>query len=311
MNYAEQIREILSNTYDVCALSPDVGSTLVSRNSNKLYCYTLDKKFEREVFALLEMLNAGLCTDASGSIKELLQGLRKDIKKSKQKLSQCAIYTQKGHSWNVEFYCIEGVRFHKTYGGRIAAALVLQNMPVIELSGKKKDTLYGLWDETFPSRSQGSKVNEVTRGMNYRANRNIYDNLNFRSFVISFFMMIANSEKKHILKDIADTIARCGCFLPSLSAQKILTCHSRTELIKLAIPKAAQLNINFENLDLNVGYVIARIAPYCSEADISKLLQMRPEILGRSVSLVNLFDGMGSVESVTEFLSQYQRNSSD
>ena len=56
--YKEQIKEILMKTYDVCAHTLDCGSSAV--RGNKLYYYTLNKDYEKEIILLRNVLESQL-----------------------------------------------------------------------------------------------------------------------------------------------------------------------------------------------------------------------------------------------------------
>ena len=206
------------------------------------------------------------------------------------------------------FHYIKGIRYHRTFGKHVAATLILQDMPIIELSEDKKDTFFGYWDETFFNHNkQRGEAQTVTEGINYRINRNLFSNFQFRSFTSSFFFMVANAEKTYILKDIGRTIKDWGYYLPSISLKSTLNCHTPSEMISLVASESNLLNINFNKADMNVGYVIKKILSFISEQDYPVLLKLTPEIVRKCISLKNLFDGLNSTESIKQFLTNYYR----
>ena len=167
------------------------------------------------------------------------------------------------------FYGIKGVRYHKTYGKHIAATLILQDKPLIELSENMKDTFFGYWNETFYVQDMyRDEAQTVTDGINYRINRNLFSNVQFRSFTSSFFFMVANAEKKYILKDIGRTIKAWGYYLPSISLKSTLSCHSPSEMMSLVASEDNLLNMNFNKADMNVGYVIRKLLSFISSIEI-------------------------------------------
>lgn len=300
--YNEQIKEILMKTYDVCAYTLDCGSSAV--RGKKLYYYTLDKDYEKETILLRNVLESQLSKNSIGCLNELKQLLPGD----KWELPQCACYTETKGSWRLTFHYIKGIRYHRTFGKHVAATLILQDMPIIELSEEKKDTFFGYWDETFFNHNKHrGEAQTVTEGINYRINRNLFSNFQFRSFTSSFFSMVANAEKTYILKDIGRTIKDCGYYLPSISLKSTLNCHTPSEMISLVASESNLLNINFNKVDMNVGYVIKKISSFISEQDFSVLLKLTPEIVRRCISLKNLFDGLNSTESIKQFLTNYYR----
>ena len=297
--YNKQIREMLMNAYDVCAYTLEFGSSAVSGNT--LFFYSLGEEFQKEIISLQNALNSQLSKSEKGNLHELKQFLPGD----KWKLPQCACYVEVAGSWHLTFYCIKGVRYHRTYGKRIAATLLLQNAPIIYLSEEKKDTFFGYWDETFYNLKRGAQT--VTEGINYRVNRNLLSNAQFRAFTSDFFFMVANAEKKYILKDIGRTIKEWGYYLPSVSLKSTLNCRTPSEVIRRAASETKRLNINFNKADMNVGYVIEKISSFISEQDFPVLMKLTPEIVSKCISLKNLFDGLSSTESIEQFLTNYYR----
>ena len=71
--YNEQIKEILMKTYDVCAYTLDCGSSAV--REKKLYYYTLDKDYEKEIFLLRNVLESQLSKNSIGCLNELINML--------------------------------------------------------------------------------------------------------------------------------------------------------------------------------------------------------------------------------------------
>lgn len=74
--YKEQIKEILMKTYDVCAYTLDCGSSAV--RGNKLYYYTLNKDYEKEIILLRNVLESQLSKNSIGCLNELMQHNRKN-----------------------------------------------------------------------------------------------------------------------------------------------------------------------------------------------------------------------------------------
>lgn len=300
--YKEQIKEILMKTYDVCAYTLDCGSSAV--RGNKLYYYTLNKDYEKEIILLRNVLESQLSKNSIGCLNELMQFFPGD----KWELPQCACYTETKGSWRLTFHYMKGIRYHRTFGKHVAATLILQDTPIIELSEDKKDTFLGYWDETFFNHNKHrGQAQTVTEGINYRINRNLFSNFQFRSFTSSFFFMVANAEKTYILKDIGRTIKAWGYYLPSISLKSTLNCHTPSEMISLVASESNLLNINFNKADMNVGYVIKKILSFISEQDYPVLLKLTPEIVRKCISLKNLFDGLNSTESIKQFLTNYYR----
>lgn len=174
---------------------------LIRCAGKKLYYYTLDKDYEKEIFLLRNVLESQLSKNSIGCLNELMQFFPGD----KWELPQCACYTETEGSWRLTFHYIKGVRYHRTFGKHIAATLILQNIPIIYLSEYSKDTFFGYWDATFYNQDRHrGEPQTVTEGINYRINRNLFSNIQFRSFTSSFFFMIANAEKNIFWKISAE-----------------------------------------------------------------------------------------------------------
>lgn len=320
--YREEIKEILKNTYDVCARTLDFGSSAASRRKkDEYFFYSLDKDDEEEILTLRNILESQFPKTEKSHLTELKQLWGKN----KWELPQCAhYYVDSSNGWCLDFHDIKGVCYHRTFGKHIAATFILDG-PLVQLfehrlgplyynSNKgiwesdifsNKSTLYGYWDKTEYNKNRYGDDQMVTEGINYRVNRNLLSNAQFRMFTTSFFSMIAKSKKKYILNDISRTINACGCFLPSVSLPKILECRTPADFFKTSVPETERLNINFNKIDMNVGYMIAKLSPFIWKQDFSTLLKLTPQTVRKCINLKNLFDGISSPESVEQFLSNY------
>lgn len=301
--YNDEIKKILKNTYQVRAHTLDYGSTMV--RGNKLYFYTLDNDYEKKIVSVRNALDNQLSSDEIRCLLELKQSF---LYNSKWELPQCACYTENHDTWTLTFHYIKGVRYHKTYGQHVAATLILQNAPIIELSSKKEATLFGYWDKTAYDYIEHRKSPQtITEGINYRANRNLLSNSIFRSFTADFFLAIADVEEKYILKDISRTIKQWGYYLPSISLSSTLSSHAPAEMLEPIVSKSEKLNINFNKTDMNLGYAIAKLSPFIHKRDRHTLRKMTPETLKKCISLKNIFDGLNSSESIEQFVMNYFR----
>lgn len=300
--YNEQIKQILKSTYEVSAHTLDIGSSAV--RGEKLYFYSLDKACESEIDTIKKMLDSQFSSKGTGSMNELRQLFPGD----RWHLPQCACYTESEGFWYLTFHPVKGVRYHKTYGKHIAATLMIQDIPIVKLSEESKETLFGYWDETFYNRNRnGGEAQAVTKGLNYRVNRNLLHNTRFRTFTSEFFLAIVETERKYILKDIARTVREWGYYLPSISPEDTFACHTPAEISALVVPNADRLSINFNRVDMNVGYVIKMLSPFIDKRDWPELVKFTPELTRKCISSKNLFDGMNSSESIEEFLVNYYR----
>lgn len=322
--YGEEIKEILKNTYDVCARTLDFASSAASRRKmDEFFFYSLDKGYEEEILTLRNILESQFPKTEKSHLTELKQLLGK----SRWKLPQCAhYYVDSSNGWRLDFHEIKGVCYHRTFGKHIAATFIL-GRPIVQLFEHRlaeihfnsdkgtwessilsnKNTLYGYWGKTEYNKKRYGNDQTVTEGINYRVNRNLLSNAQFRMFTTSFFSLIAESENKYILNDISRTINECGCFLPSVSLSKILECRTPADFFKASVPETDRLNINLNKIDMNVGYVIAKLSPFICTQDFSTLSKLTPQTLGKCIDSKNLFDGISSPESVERFLSNYYK----
>ena len=95
--------------------------------------------------------------------------------------------------------------------------------------------------------------------------------------------------------------------MPSISSEDTFVCHTPAEVSALVAPNADRLSINFNRVDMNVGYVIKMLLPFIDKRDWPELIRVTPELARKYISSENLFDGMNNSESIEEFLLNYYR----
>lgn len=301
--YSDEIKRILKATYGVNAYTLDVGSS--AKRGSKLYFYTLDEGFTDEIASVRDALSRQLSKSTIGRLTELKQFLPGN----KWDLPQCARLVENNGRWTLTFHFVKGVRYHRSFANRMASTLILQNTPVITLSSEKKDTFYGYWEKTVCVRSGQDAMEQVTTdGMNYRINRNLLSNAQFRDFTVAFFSKAAETEKTYILKDIGRTIKKCGCFLPSIPFSRVIQSHTPKEIIDASVPEPGVLNLNYNKIDLNTGYAIASLAPTIHRRDWPALIGTSRDLFAMCFTLKNAFDGFNSFESVGSFIVNYYRH---
>lgn len=112
--YGEEIKEILKNTYDVCARTLDFASSAASRRKmDEFFFYSLDKGYEEEILTLRNILESQFPKTEKSHLTELKQLLGK----SRWKLPQCAhYYVDSSNGWRLDFHEIKGVCYHRTFG---------------------------------------------------------------------------------------------------------------------------------------------------------------------------------------------------
>lgn len=295
--YVNEIKNILNKTYENCSYTLNLESN--NNRGRTIYYYTIAKNWRDSILAVRDALNSQLTAEEIGHFTNLTQTLSG----KKWELPQCACLYEYEGSWKLKFHNVTGVRYHRTFGKRVAASLILSNSPVITLSDEKRDTtFYGYWDGT-----KGSEQQVTTDGLNYKVNRNLRENPQFREFTIEFLLMIASEEGKYILKDVSRTISSSGCFLPSIPYRNLIEAHTPAELLEEYIPNPAKLNINLNKIDINISYIVSALTPFIRACDLPELIDMTPKLFEQCCSLKNLFDGLNSIESISQFIVNYYR----
>lgn len=295
--YNEQIKQILRSTYEVSAYTLDIGSSAM--RGDKMYFYSLDKARQCEIDTIKNALDSQFSQKGASAMNDLTQS----FSGGRWDLPQCACYTETDGLWRLTFHSVKGIGYRRTYGRHIVARLIIENAPIVVLSEKNNDTLFGYWNEN----RNGNEVEVITKGMNYRVNRNLFHNTQFRIFTSEFFLAVAENEKKYILKDISRTVREWGYYLPSVSLKDTFACHTPAEVAASVVQNTEQLNINFNRVDMNVGYVIKTLSPFIDKADWPELVKLTPELTKKCITSKNLFDGMNSWESIEQFLANYYR----
>lgn len=300
--YAEEVRLLLEKHFG----TPVPSLTLDAPprgEKNTRYFLILDDAEKEKIRALRDTFNA-LPAAVKAGFPELIQPEAKP--KPQRQAIRCVKLQMNREVWVIQFYILEGVKYHRSLGRTIAAALLPGKRPFITLSSDAPASeFYGLWnppqdksDFFYPGRNEG---------MRYSVNKNLMENRAFRGFVVGFLRTVAAAEKKHILKDAARTIERCGCFLPQLSFPALLKFHTPGEIIASVLPARNVLNRNLNTLDLNAGYVAARFLSMIDPQDRPALSRITAEdvhrVLANAPSV--LFHGMGTRAGVTAYLDAY------
>lgn len=269
-----------------------------SKSNSCTYYYTLPN--EPEILKTRDVLDTGLPRSEYGKIEELTQ-MYPSPPRGRNSDLQCACITEYGSdSWSVCFYEIIGIRYHRSFGGHIAASVILGKKPVVALSSDvPPETFYGFWGRTSVQRKEQSM-----RGMSYWANKNMYFNLSFRAFAVDFFFHEAVLTKRFILKDIARTIEKYGYLLLPIPYAELCKYHTPKELFNSVMPLPAELGRNVNAVDLNLAYVVSTLISVTARRDLKYLKMLPEELVHNSFSLNALFEGLGR-ETVVSGYYQY------
>ena len=266
-----------------------------SKSNSCTYYYTLSN--EPEILKTRDVLDAGLPKSEYGKMEQLTQMYPTPPRGRNSDLQCACIAEYDSESWNISFYEIIGIRYHRSFGGHIAASVILGKKPVVSLSSDASpETFYGFWGRTCYQRKAQSM-----RGMSYWVNKNMYFNPSFRVFAVDFFFHEAVQTKHFILKDIARTIEKYGYLLLPLPFTEICKYHTPKDLMKSMMPHLEELGKNLNSVDLNLAYVISVLSNVTSRRDLKYLKMFPEELVHNSFSLNALFEGLGSDEAVSGY----------
>ena len=205
--YAREVRELLEKHFGRPERSLTLGTPRRSGNTLYFFHKMID---DAQICSLRDTFNRALSSEERAVFPEMIRPEPVKPADRRQALRCVRFRITEGH-WYADFFRVERVKYHRTYGGAIAATLITSKHPFVSLSSVWPELLYGLWN--FPGQKTDSDYPRG-EGMPYRINRNLYDNPAFRGFVVDFLSILGTAEKKYILKDAARTIDRCGFFLP-------------------------------------------------------------------------------------------------
>ena len=268
-----------------------------SQRSSRLFFYTLQDK--AKVLSIRDALNENLSEEEINGFVEITRFYASQSRKPDLHANQCACFTESDGEWMVGFYIIEGIRYHKSLGKRIAASLILSKHPFVCLSSRDSDSFYGFWGRQFYSREEAKL--QTGEGLSYWVNKNLYYNDGFRRFAVDFFSVIGIKSKNYILKDIGRTIQRHGFFLPPVSFEKITHYHTPKEYVLAIMPSAGLLGVNLNTLDLNMAFFICELLRVTSRQDWKYLKSLSHDVVSGLFSLNVLFEGAKAEDVVAAY----------
>lgn len=141
-----------------------------SQRSSRLFFYTLQDK--AKALSIRDALNENLSEEEINGFVEITRFYASQSRKPDLHANQCAGFTESDGEWMVGFYIIEGIRYHKSLGKRIAASLILSKHPFVCLSSRDSDSFYGFWSRQFYSRKEAKL--QTGEGLSYWVNKNLY-----------------------------------------------------------------------------------------------------------------------------------------
>lgn len=208
--YAEEVRLLLEKHFG----TPVPSLTLDAPprgEKNTRYFLILDDAEKEKIRALRDIFNA-LPAAVKAGFPELIQPEAKP--KPQRQAIRCVKLQMNREVWVIQFYTLEGVKYHRSLGRTIAAALLPGKRPFITLSSDAPASeFYGLWnppqdksDFFYPGRNEG---------MRYSVNKNLMENRAFRGFVVGFLRTVAAAEKNTFLKTLRAPLSVAAAFCRS------------------------------------------------------------------------------------------------
>lgn len=289
--YEDLVKELLKLHFGVPKKSLTLG---VTDGDRRLYYY--DLKQEKQITALRDLLRMKDLVEGIEKLPELKQSIPEKGKEDEEEAPQCVVYSDEGEGhWRVCFHTVTGVRYHRTRGNRIGATLQLSTFPTVILSDRDEMEFYGFWRKV---RTRKRIPTNDRDGFSYWMNKALLTNEPFRCFAVDFFFAVGEAQGAYILKDVARAIANCGCFLPPISYRDLLGCRTPAAVIRRFQTEPVELNVDFNKVDLNVGYAMVILAPEIDRRDRKLISALSAEKMAGLISLNYFYDGFSAAEFV-------------
>ena len=294
-----ELKLLLEKIYGKSNNSLVIGK--INNRNNTLYYY--DEEIYRRMVDMVDVLNSGYLSIGIQRFNEITQEINNN-NKDKSLCPQCAcLSTLEDGKWIVEFKKIKKIKYHRTYGKKITATLILNKEPIVKLSSEEKNKIYGYFGRPHYVKERAHK--QEAEGISYWINKNMFHNIKFRDFSSKFFELIGNMEKKYILKDIGRSIKNCGFFLPPISYSKISQFHKPSDIFNYFSVEKNNLRLNINKYDINLLYCILKLLNYVDVNSIYKLCNLDLNKLLRLINMGALYDGLNNEESVSYFIKAY------
>ena len=302
---AEQIESLLIKNYGNGKQSLIIGKEddTIDRNIRKpIYFY--DRSIEKEILDMVDILNVGYSKVGPNNFIEFNIDLIKKYKK-RDYIPQCACLKIEGdYGWQLEIKRINKIRIHRTYNKKIIASLLLNDFTfIVQLNSKEKNTMYGYWGR--PKYYFYRAKRQETDGISYWFNKNMLYNNCFRNFSVDLFNLVADKEKKYILKDVARSIRDYGFMLVPISYKLLSQLHKPSDINNLFNLDVDKLPINYNRLNINTGYIITKLSKYVDKDDVSILYNIDESKIVKMINLSALYDGMIKTDSIKNFFVKY------
>lgn len=292
--YSDLVKRLLEKHFGSPKKSLTLGTTEEAEDS--IYYYTLEK--EKEITAIRDLLSKQNQFSDIEKFPELKQAIPGDSDETAE-IPQCVHFKEMDGHWYADFFTVTGISYHRTYGNRVAATLILSRFPVVYLSDRAADSdFYGFWTK-IPTKKPAPYL--ARDGLSYWINKALWTNPRFRDFASDFFFEVGEAEKKYILKDVSRTIKNCGCFIPDISYPNLLKHRTPSELIHSFLDTSIDLNVGFNKIDINVGYAMIKIADGIDRRDWKILTGFGPKEISEAITLKIFYDGFSAGEFVRSY----------
>lgn len=273
------LKELLADVFGDAHPSLALGETRGRKGNSFFYQFP-----NREaITGLLEHLQKTYPVNADFP----LNGLVHPLYNSRTKNTQKAVYVQfSEHEDHISicFYPLEGVRLHRSYGKRIVASIYSGKDSLLELL---VDDDWVIWTR--------SKAGDKKLQFNWWLNKCLRDNETIRTIIIALLQKLG--EQTPIFRDVARTIENDGFFFPLLDYDAIAQCHTPTELLeKTGVPK---LEVNYNKLDINIGYYLSCLEGQFDENNGIQLRDYPKERLLAFIQPKDLYEGPSAERFLT------------
>ena len=194
----------------------------------------------------------------------------------------------------IRFYTADGIRFYRSYGKKLVAALVPSKDPLLTLLLDADPVVYAV-----------TKSGSGPLQFNWWINKCLRNNEDIRAFLIALFGYLG--EEHAILKDVARTIGENGFFLAPIKYDELLKCHTPTDVITTLFSTRREqlLTVNYNRMDLNVAYYLTSFAYQFDPKSVAKLTGLPEEQLRCCIRPQDVFEGPRAERFLAVYYSLY------
>lgn len=287
---SDVIKQLIEKHFGSIHKSLTIGEA--GEEDGSAYYYTLEN--EDEIVALTELLET---QNSTGGLKKVPE-LEQSFSQRNDELPQCVCFSEYEGCWYISLHRITGVKYHRTVKRHIVSTLVLDKYPSIRLSNRNEDELDG-FGAKLRSRKHAPYMD--ADGLSYWMNKALQNNLSFRAFAIDYFYAEAERTHRYILKDVARTIEKFGCFLLPISFPELITFRTPADLIGRFKDEEIDLNIDYNKVDLNFGYIMTVLAKGIDKRDWKLIPKLDSKTVANAITLKQFYDGFTAGEFVKAF----------